>query len=193
MVRVEVERAMPPALRVMLLQALRFDGGEQPLPLGDDDVYEIGESLDPTVLKELASLPLPELRFPLFQPRNAFLSDRSMEDIESHTIIYVRELLATRAIDDPEVATFLACWFYEETFHVHGRVTRVRRRGDVEEDELVRAFGVVAGGQLDGIARVDQVHEVDALDDASRVDVEARDHPHGAHAATASSTVNRRS
>src|SRR5712691_8211779 len=40
-----------------------------------------------------------------------------MQDIESHTIIYLRALLATRAIDDPEVATFLACWLYEETFH----------------------------------------------------------------------------
>jgi hypothetical protein len=42
---------------------------------------------------------------------------RYMQDIESHTIIYTRSLLATRAIADPEVATFLACWLYEETFH----------------------------------------------------------------------------
>ena len=42
---------------------------------------------------------------------------RFMQDIESHTIIYLRSLLATRAIDDPDVATFLACWVYEETFH----------------------------------------------------------------------------
>ena len=42
---------------------------------------------------------------------------RYMQDIESHTVIYLRALLATRAIDDPEVATFLACWVYEETFH----------------------------------------------------------------------------
>jgi hypothetical protein len=40
-----------------------------------------------------------------------------MQDIESHTIIYLRSLLATRAVDDPDVATFLACWVYEETFH----------------------------------------------------------------------------
>jgi hypothetical protein len=40
-----------------------------------------------------------------------------MEDIESHTIIYLRALLATRAVDDPEVATFLACWVHEEIFH----------------------------------------------------------------------------
>jgi Fatty acid desaturase len=42
---------------------------------------------------------------------------RYMQDIESHTIVYLRQLLATRAIDEPEVATFLSCWIYEETFH----------------------------------------------------------------------------
>ncbi len=54
-------------------------------------------------------------RYPL--PESAVRTLRYMQDIESHTIIYLRELLATRAIDDPDVATFLACWFYEETFH----------------------------------------------------------------------------
>ena len=47
---------------------------------------------------------------------------RYMQDIESQTIVYERELARTRAIDEPEVATFLACWLYEETFH--GRVIR---------------------------------------------------------------------
>jgi hypothetical protein len=42
---------------------------------------------------------------------------RYMQDIESHTVVYVRQLLGTRAIDDPDVSAFLACWFYEETFH----------------------------------------------------------------------------
>src|SRR5262249_27652511 len=42
---------------------------------------------------------------------------RYMQDVESHTIIYLRTLLSTRAIDEPEIATFLACWFHEETFH----------------------------------------------------------------------------
>jgi hypothetical protein len=31
-----------------------------------------------------------------------------MQDIESHTIVYERELAKTRALDEPEVATFLA-------------------------------------------------------------------------------------
>ena len=50
-------------------------------------------------------------------PPAAIRTLRFMQDIESHTIIYLRSLLATRAVDDPEVATFLACWVYEETFH----------------------------------------------------------------------------
>jgi hypothetical protein len=40
-----------------------------------------------------------------------------MQDIESYTIMYLRELLSTRVVDDAEVTTFLACWLYEETFH----------------------------------------------------------------------------
>src|SRR5215813_2099870 len=54
-------------------------------------------------------------RHPL--PADAVRALRYMQDIEIHTIIYLRQLLSTRAIDDPEVATFLACWVYEETFH----------------------------------------------------------------------------
>jgi len=50
-------------------------------------------------------------------PAAAVRTLRYMQDIESHTIVYLRALLATRAIDDPEVSTFLACWLYEETFH----------------------------------------------------------------------------
>jgi rubrerythrin len=38
-------------------------------------------------------------------------------DIESNTIIYVRELLSTPAADDPEITSFLSCWAYEEFFH----------------------------------------------------------------------------
>ena len=49
------------------------------------------------------------------------------------------------------------------------------RRRDVEEDELVGALGVVAGGELDRVAGVAEVDEVGALDDAAAIDVEAGD------------------
>ena len=50
-------------------------------------------------------------------PSEAIRTLQYMQDIESHTIVYLRSLLATRAIDDPDVARFLACWVYEESFH----------------------------------------------------------------------------
>ena len=38
-------------------------------------------------------------------------------DIESQTILYLRDLLHTNAIDDPDVIGFLSAWNYEEYFH----------------------------------------------------------------------------
>jgi len=40
-----------------------------------------------------------------------------MMDIESHTVIYARDLLATRAAEDTEITAFMSCWMYEEYWH----------------------------------------------------------------------------
>src|SRR3990170_3484000 len=53
-----------------------------------------------------------------------------MMDIEAHTVIYLRDLLATRAAHDPQVTAFLACWVYEELWH-----------GEAVSDFL-RAYGI---------------------------------------------------
>jgi len=45
-----------------------------------------------------------------------------MMDIESSTIVYLRGLLRTAIVDDPETVAFLSCWAYEEFFH--GRTIR---------------------------------------------------------------------
>lgn len=50
-------------------------------------------------------------------PADAQRTLRYMQDVESHTIIYLRDLLSTHAVDDPTIAGFLATWFYEETAH----------------------------------------------------------------------------
>ncbi len=68
---------------------------------------------------------------------------RYMQDIESHTIIYLRQLLATRAVDDPEVASFLACWLYEETFHGRALAQFLLAAG-VEPVERLRSRSTVA-------------------------------------------------
>ncbi len=70
-------------------------------------------------------------RHPL--PQEAIRTLRYMQDIESHTIMYLRTLLDTRVIDDPEVATFLACWLYEETFHGIALARFVQSAGHVVE------------------------------------------------------------
>ena len=44
---------------------------------------------------------------------------------------------------------------------------------DVEKAKLVRAGGIVGGGRLDRVAGIDEVHEVDAFDDAPVFHVEA--------------------
>ncbi len=45
-----------------------------------------------------------------------------MMDVETHTIVYLRGLLNTCAIEDLEICAFLSCWVYEE--HFHGRALR---------------------------------------------------------------------
>jgi hypothetical protein len=58
------------------------------------------------------------------------MSMHYMMDIESHTVIYLRDLLATRAAADPYVTAFLSCWVYEELWH-----------GEAFSDFL-RAYGI---------------------------------------------------
>jgi rubrerythrin len=40
-----------------------------------------------------------------------------MMDIESHTVVFLRDLLATRVAFDPDITAFLSCWVYEELWH----------------------------------------------------------------------------
>ena len=64
---------------------------------------------------------------------------------------------------------------------VEDRVAGVGRRRDVEEDELVGAFGVVAGGELDGSPASRRPTKFTPFHDAPGVDVEAGDHAGDAH------------
>ena len=102
--------------------------------------------LDGLAWDEIARTPLPP---------EAVRTLLYMQDIESHTVVYVRQLLSTRVIDDPEVATFLACWFYEETFHGralarfltaagHAPIVRERSRRNLIGRLEEQAMGVLA-------------------------------------------------
>ena len=58
-----------------------------------------------------------------------------MMDIETHTVIYLRDLLGTRAANDPQITAFLSCWVYEELWH-----------GEAFSDFL-RAYGIEVPGE----------------------------------------------
>ena len=80
------------------------------------EAFDLEQYLSRSRALDVSDLPWADVpRHPL--PEGAIRCLRYMQDIESHTIIYLRTLLSTRAIDDPEVAAFLACWLYEESFH----------------------------------------------------------------------------
>ena len=59
--------------------------------------------------------------------------------------------------------------------HVEDDAAVLVARGDVEEGELVGAGGVIGDRRLDRIAGIAQIDEIDALDDAAVLDVEAGD------------------
>ena len=61
--------------------------------------------------------------------------------------------------------------------------------GDVQEDQLVGALGIVGQGRLDRVAGVAQVHEADALDHAAVLDVQAGNDTLGQHQAPTAATA----
>jgi hypothetical protein len=80
------------------------------------DTFDIDASVQRSRALDLSGIDWNAVpRHPL--PAEAVRTLRYMQDIESHTIIYLRTLLSTRAVDDPDIAAFLACWIYEETHH----------------------------------------------------------------------------
>ena len=86
---------MPASRRNALLAELRSDRTSEPLPLDALDVYEIDGMLDLSGLRELASLPRPELRFKPFHGRAPFSSTESL-----FTLIAQRDLLVHHPYDD---------------------------------------------------------------------------------------------
>jgi rubrerythrin len=84
-------------------------------------------------------------------PAGALRTLRYMQDVEGHTVIYLRELLSTRAVDDPEISGFFATWFYEETAHARalarflaatGHPVTPRPRTERRLSERIEALGI---------------------------------------------------
>jgi polyphosphate kinase len=113
-VRLEVQRDMPPAVRAQLLRELQYEAPGRVTALGEQDVYEVEGIIDLRALRELADEdvdglvypPPPPARMPLDPSRSVFdlLREREVlvsfpEDSFEGTV----ERLVTEAAGDPDV------------------------------------------------------------------------------------------
>ncbi|MBL7495655.1 ferritin-like domain-containing protein [Frankia sp. CNm7] len=83
---------------------------------GGDDIFDLDRFLRVSRRLDLSAVAWDEVRAHELTPDEARTLTYMM-DIESHTIIYLRDLLATRAALEPDVTAFLSCWAYEELWH----------------------------------------------------------------------------
>jgi hypothetical protein len=64
-------------------------------------------------------------------PDDALRCLRYMHDVEHHTVCYLRDLLVTRAHDDPVITSFLTMWAYEEFWHGEALGKVLRAHGEI--------------------------------------------------------------
>jgi len=80
------------------------------------DEFDLDRYLRASRKVDLAGVPWEQIRLhPLPVPEARCLA--YMMDVESHTVIFLRDLLATRAAFEPDVTAFLSGWAYEELWH----------------------------------------------------------------------------
>lgn len=68
-------------------------------------------------------------------PSGAIESMLYMMDIETHTVIFLSELLVSKACMDPVITSFLSIWGYEEMYHGEAFVKFLRSYGVQVEDD----------------------------------------------------------
>src|SRR3989449_796722 len=114
-VRIEVERTMPPLLRELLQRELRFEESALQSALGPSDVYEADGPLDLGGLGELAAgAARPDLDYLPFTPRDPFAGDCGVFEALDRGDVLVHhpydsfgasvERFIAEAADDPDVA-----------------------------------------------------------------------------------------
>ena len=111
-VRIEVERAMPPALHELLRRELRFEESTQHSALGPVDVYEADGPVDLSGAAELAMRAGAALDYAPFSQDDPFTGERSVCDALDHRDVLVHypydsftatfERFIAEASDDPD-------------------------------------------------------------------------------------------
>jgi polyphosphate kinase len=114
-IRVEIERGMPAAVRDVLLNELRHEKNREGIALEDDDVFVVDGPVDLGALAELADLELPELDYRPFTPASPLDRHRPIFDVLDERDVLVHhpyesfddtvQRFISDACDDPDVVT----------------------------------------------------------------------------------------
>ncbi len=112
-VRLEVERSMPPEIREHLLREIQFEQEEYASTLDEQDVYTVERFVDLAALAEIADIDEPALHFEAQHPKPPFPTDRSVFELiaERDRLVHFPhdsfadsvERLLDEAADDPQV------------------------------------------------------------------------------------------
>ncbi|MGH7476984.1 MAG: polyphosphate kinase 1 [Longimicrobiales bacterium] len=79
-IRLEVDKSMPPEMRLQLLREFQFEAEEQVSTLGEQDIYVVDWLVDLASLAEIAAIDLPALKWPPLERRDPLEPDRSVFD-----------------------------------------------------------------------------------------------------------------
>src|SRR5205807_10127615 len=94
-------------------------------------------------------LELSDMRWDLVRdhplPQGAIDSMQYMMDIDTHTVIYLSQLLVSKACMDPVITSFLSCWVYEELYHGEAFVKFLRSYGVAVSDDRPRQVRLQEG------------------------------------------------
>lgn len=76
---------------------------------------------------------------------------RYFHDVEHHTVCYLRDLLVTRAHNDPAITSFLTMWAYEEFWHGEAIGKVLRAHGEIAGRDRVRTVRQRVAGRFGGL------------------------------------------
>jgi polyphosphate kinase len=159
-VRLEVERSMPPVMRDLLMRELQMVGGIRGTTPGAAGIYDVDGLLDPSGLMEIADLDRPELDYPPFDAGSPIPRQRPIFETLGERDVLVHhpydafeattQRLFSEAAGDPDVLSIKATLY------------RMGTRSPVVE-ALIRA--VEAGKEVDALvelkARFDEERNIE--------------------------------
>ncbi len=139
-VRLEVERSMPPEMREHLLREIQFEREEYASVLDEQDVYSVERFVDLAALEEIAGIDEPELHWQPQEVRSPFPADRNIFEQIAERDLFVHfphesfagsvERLLEEAADDPQVvAVKITLYRTSSDSAIVSALERARRNG----------------------------------------------------------------